>query len=234
MELNIAICDDNQEYINILEKYILDKNEPDVSCDAFYSGEELVKMYNMGEGNYDVIFLDIHLGTKMDGMAIAEQLRSAEISSPMIFVTSLENRAIDGYDVGAYGFVVKKNLDEKLPKVLTKLWKDHFYRPTILIQGKEDTEIIKLNHIISVQSQNRSTIIQTDTAELTDIRPIGKFAELLGDDFVEVHKSVFVNISKIKRINTDTVTMCDESNVPLSRRNRKNVMFAVMKQIGDK
>ena len=43
--MNIAICDDNQEYINILEKYILDKNEPEVSCDAFYSGEELLKMY---------------------------------------------------------------------------------------------------------------------------------------------------------------------------------------------
>ena len=117
--------------------------------------------------------------------------------------------------------------------MLTKLWKDNFYRPTILIQGKEDTEILKLNHIISVQSQSRSTINKTDTEELTDIRPIGKFAELLGDDFVEVHKSVFVNISKIKRINTDTITMCDESNVPLSRRNRKNVMYAVMKQIGE-
>ena len=166
-------------------------------------------------------------------MDIAEQLRNEDISAPVIFVTSFENRAIDGYDVGAYGFVVKKNLDEKLHKVLTKLWKDNFYRPTILIQGKENTEIIKLNHIISVQSQNRSTLIQTDTKELTDIRPIGKFTELLGNEFVEVHKSVFVNISKIKRINADTVTMCDESNVPLSRRNRKNVMYAVMKQIGE-
>ena len=57
---------------------------------------------------------------------------------------------------------------------------------------------------------------------------------LLGDDFVEVHKAVFVNISKIKRINTDTVTMCDKSNVPLSRRNRGNVICAVMKRIGKK
>lgn len=65
-------------------------------------------------------------------------------------------------------------------------------------------------------------MIKTDTTEIEDARPIGRFAELLGDDFVEVHKSVFVNISKIKRINNDTVTMCDESIVPLSRRNRKN------------
>ena len=232
--MKIAICEDEllfqQKLKSGIERFFAEK-KTETKFDCFVNGDELI--YNL-KNQYDIIFLDIHLGTKTDGMDIAAQLRNANISSPVIFVTSFENRAIDGYDVGAYGFVVKKNLDEKLPKVLTKLWKEHFYRPTLLIQGKEDTQIIKLNHIISVQSQGRSTIIKTDTEELTDIRSISKFAEFLGDDFIEVHKAVFVNISKIKRINTDTITMCDESNVPLSRRNRKNVMCAIMKQIGEK
>ncbi len=231
--MKIAICEDEllfqKKLKSGIETFFAEK-KIDTKFDCFLNGNELID--NLKK-EYDVIFLDINLGTKTDGMNIAGQLRSANISSPVIFVTSFENRAIDGYDVGAYGFVVKKNLDEKLPKVLTKLWKDNFYRPTILIQGKENTEIIKLNGIISVQSQNRSTIIKTDIEELTDIRPISKFTNLLGDDFVEVHKAVFVNISKIKRINHDTVTMCDESNVPLSRRNRKSVMCAVMKRIGE-
>ena len=231
--MKIAICEDEllfqQKLKSGIERFFAEK-KTETKFDCFVNGAELI---NNLTNEYDIIFLDINLGTKTDGMDIAAQLRNAEVSSPVIFVTSFENRAIDGYDVGAYGFVVKKHLEEKLPKVLTKLWKDNFYRPTILIQGREDTAIIKLNHIISVQSQNRSTLIKTDTEELTDIRPIGKFAELLGDDFVEVHKAVFVNISKIKRINTDTVTMCDESNVPLSRRNRGNVMCAVMKRIGE-
>lgn len=232
--MKIAICEDEllfQQKLKLSIANFFAEKKIKTKFDCFINGDELI---NNLKNEYDVIFLDINLGTKTDGMDIAGQLRSANISSPVIFVTSFENRAIDGYDVGAYGFVVKKNLDEKLPKVLTHLWKDNFYRPTIMIQGREDTEIIKLNSIISVQSQSRSTIIKTDTVELTDIRPIGKFAELLGNDFVEVHKAVFVNISKIKRINKDTVTMCDESNVPLSRRNRKMVMCAVMKWIGEK
>ena len=232
--MKIAICEDELLFQQKLKSGITSffaEKKTEVKFDCFVNGTELI---NNLKNEYDVIFLDINLGTKIDGMGIAEQLRSANVSAPVIFVTSFENRAIDGYDVGAYGFVVKKNMDEKLPKVLTHLWKDNFYRPTILIQGKEDTKIIKTNSIISVQSQSRSTIIKTDTAEWTDIRPIGKFTELLGDDFIEVHKAVFVNISKIKRINQDTVTMCDESNVPLSRRNRKSVMCAVMKWIGEK
>ncbi len=231
--MKIAICEDEllfQQKLKLAIQSFFAEKKTETKFDCFVNGNELI---NNLKNEYDIIFLDINLGTKTDGMDIAEQLRSANVSSPVIFVTNFENRAIDGYDVGAYGFVVKKNLDEKLPKVLTKLWKDNFYLTTILIQDREHTEIINLNHIISVQSQSRSTIIKTDTKELTDIRPIGKFKELLGDDFVEVHKSVFVNISKINRINHDTVTMYDESNVPLSRRNRKSVMCAVMKRIGE-
>lgn len=232
--MKIAICEDEFSFqqklqIGVADFFAEKSIETEFTC--FDNGAELIQSL---DNEYDVIFLDINLGSREDGMDIAVQLREHSVAAPVIFVTSLENRAIDGYDVGAYGFVVKKSLDEKLPRVLSKLWKEHFCRPTIVVQGKESTEIIELAGIISVQSQGRCTFIHTDKAELEDARPIGKFAELLGDEFVEVHKSVFVNISKIKRINADTVTMCDDTTVPLSRRNRKNVMCAVMKRIGGK
>lgn len=232
--MKIAICEDERSFQQKLqrgvESFFAEKGvETEFFC--FDNGAELIRSL---DNEYEVIFLDINLGGKEDGMDIAAQLRKQSISAPVIFVTSLENRAIDGYDVGAYGFVVKKDLDEKLLKVLSKLWKEHFCHPTIAIQTKDSTEIIELNSIVSVQSQGRCTLVYADNTEFEDARPIGRFAELLGEDFVEVHKSVFVNISKIKRINNDTVTMCDESIVPLSRRNRKNVMCAVMKRIGGK
>lgn len=232
--MRIAICEDERSFQQRLQSgvaYFFAEKGVDTEFLCFDNGAELIQSL---DSEYDVIFLDIHLGGSEDGMDIAAQLREQSVSAPVIFVTSLENRAIDGYDVGAYGFVVKKSLDEKLPKVLGKLWKEHFCRPTIAIQTKDSTEIIELDSILSAQSQGRCTSIHTDSAQLEDVRPIGKFAELLGGDFVEAHKSVFVNVSKIKRINNDTVTMCDESIFPLSRRNRKNVMCAVMKRIGGK
>ena len=79
--------DSIKEYINILEKYILNKNEPEVSCDAFYSGEELVKMYNMGEGNYDVIFLDMEMNI-LNGIETANIIRKMDKHVIIVFVTS--------------------------------------------------------------------------------------------------------------------------------------------------
>lgn len=106
MELNIAICDDNQEYINILEKYILDKNEPEVSCDAFYSGEELVKMYNMGEGNYDVIFLDMEMNI-LNGIETANIIRKMDKHVIIVFVTSHTKYMQACFECSPFRFLIK-------------------------------------------------------------------------------------------------------------------------------
>lgn len=232
--MNIAICEDEKEFAKRLSEGIqrfFSEKETEV-CFYFYEkGEELLNQQNNAP---DIIFLDINLGADSDGMMVAAALREKGVTAPVIFVTSLENRAVDGYDVGAYGFIVKKNLDEKLSRILNKLWQEHFCRKTLAVNGKDFTELIHIDAILSVQSEGRGSVIITESGCFNDTRPIGKLSELLGEDFVETHKSVFVNIAKIKRINTDTVTLCDDSAIPLSRRNRKTVMLAVMKRLGGK
>lgn len=232
--MNIAICEDEKEFAQRLSegvKRFFSEKDRECAFSFYENGEELLQARN---GGSDIIFLDINLGRSSDGMTVARLLREKGMTAPVIFVTSLENRAIDGYDVGAYGFIVKKTLDEKLPRILNKLWQEHFCRKTLAVNGRDFTELIHIDAILSVQSEGRTSVIMTENGKVEDTRPIGKLSELLGEDFVETHKSVFVNISKIKRINSDTVTLCDNSALPLSRRNRKSVLLAVMKRLGEK
>lgn len=232
--MNIAICEDEKEFAKRLSEGIerfFSEKETEAAFSFYENGEELLREQN---SEPDIIFLDINLSSSNDGMTVASMLRDKGVTAPVIFVTSLENRAIDGYEVGAYGFIVKKTLDEKLPRILNKLWQEHFCRKTLAVNGRDFTEIIHINTILSVQSEGRGSVIITENGSRNDTRPIGKLSEFLGEDFVETHKSVFVNIAKIKRINSDTVTLCDDSAVPLSRRNRKAVMLAVMKRLGEK
>lgn len=232
--MNIAICEDEKEFAQRLSegvKRFFSEKDRECAFSFYENGEELLQEQS---GGSDIIFLDINLGRSSDGMTVARLLREQGKTAPVIFVTSLENRAIDGYDVGAYGFIVKKTLDEKLPRILNKLWQEHFCRKTLAVNGRDFTELIHIDAILSVQSEGRTSVIMSENGKVEDTRPIGKLSELLGEDFVETHKSVFVNISKIKRINSDTVTLCDNSALPLSRRNRKSVMLAVMKRLGEK
>lgn len=203
--MNILICEDDKVFAKRLSEEIqcfFSEKEIETTFSFYEKGEELLNAQNNGP---DIVFLDINLGSNNDGMTAASKLREKGIVTPIIFVTSLENRAIDGYDVGAYGFIVKKSLDEKLPRILNKLWQEHFCRKTLAVNGRDFTELIHIDTILSVQSEGRTSVIITEKVSFNDTRPIGKLSELLGEDFVETHKSVFVNISKIKRINSDTV-----------------------------
>lgn len=235
--MKAAICEDeilfSEKLSEGVKNFFLDKGI-DTEIECFSDGRAFAENFTENHG-YDVIFMDINLGFGKDGMEYAAKLREIDKAVPIIFVTSLENRAVDGYDVGAYGFVVKKNIAEKLPRVLEKLYKELYCKKSIALTGKDNTEIVLTDNILWAQSVGRGTEIYLVDGSFSDTRSISHFAELLDpDDFISVHKSIYVNISKIKRINTDTVMLCDNTCVPLSRRNRKNVMLAVMKKVGGK
>ena len=186
--MNIVICEDEKEFAmrlsDEIERFFSQKEMP-INISRYENGNDLLNEKNAG---FDLIFLDINLGSGDDGINTAHLLRDNGITAPVIFVTALENRAIDGYDVDAYGFVVKKNLSEKLPQILSKLWQEHFCRKTIAISEKNSTELINTDTILSVQSDGRASAVITEDGRLNDIRPIGKIAEFLGDDFIETHK----------------------------------------------
>ncbi len=235
--MKAAICEDeilfSEKLSEGVRNFFFEKGI-DTEIEFFSDGRAFAENFTESHG-YDIIFMDINLGFGKDGMEYAARLREIDKTVPIIFVTSLENRAVDGYDVGAYGFVVKKNIAEKLPRVLEKLYKELYCKKSIALTGKDNTEIVLTDNILWAQSVGRGTEIYLVDGSFSDTRSISHFAELLDpDDFISVHKSIYVNISKIKRINTDTVMLCDNTSVPLSRRNRKNVMLAVMKKVGGK
>jgi DNA-binding LytR/AlgR family response regulator len=92
-----------------------------------------------------------------------------------------------------------------------------------------ETEIILCNDILYIESDGRGTAISTMNSIIRTSLSVNKVYQLLPqDNFVEIHKSVFVRVTKIKRIGSDNILMCNEKLLPLSRRKRKQVLSAVM------
>ncbi len=232
--MKIAICEDEQLFALSLkekiESFCAEKNT-DADVALYSDGGSFLAACESGE-QFDAVFMDINLGKGADGVDTVAKMRGYGDNTPVIFVTSLENRAVDGYDVSAFGFVVKKNFDEKLPATLEKLWKKLYVRKTFTVTTRDGAVVIKADDILYAESDGRYTLIHTMTEDMTDTRAIGSFSSLLdSNDFIEVYKSIFVNIARIRRINADTLILENGAVVPLSRRNRKNVMYAVMKKV---
>ena len=174
-----------------------------------------------------------------DGMEIAKELRAKSVDIPIIFVTGIENRAYQGYSVDALDYVVKKDMDTRLPEALNRFIERQKSNTIAVPEKKEGTVIIKVKNILWVESEGRGSkfmlkrdtggVMETATKEIVSSLPINKVSEILSkSDFVEIYKSIFVNIREIKRVGNDNVVMSDDHKLPLSRRKRNDVLNAVL------
>lgn len=233
--VRIAVCEDEEVFAGLLREFLerfFSQKGVGTEIQIYGNGSALLKDY-AAAGDFDILFMDINLNAREDGVKVGARIRERDTQVPIIFVTSLENRAIDGYDVGAFGFIVKSRLKEKLPELLEKLWRVHFHKNTITVKEKNISHVVNVRDIVYAESEGRAVLVHTAGGVLHDMRSITAFSEALSkEDFVETHKSVFVNIACIKRVDEDTVTLSDGAVLPVSRRNRKNVMLAIMRKVG--
>ena len=232
--MKIAICEDNTVFAKELAARIqaFFENKNRIPSIEFFADEKLVQRMSEDANAFDMIFMDIDLGGEKDGVEISHKLRAYASRIPLIFITSLENRAIDGYDVDAFGFLVKRTYAEKLPLVLEKLWKQLYETKTLTVTEKSEMHVLPIKDILWIESDGRNSLVHTFDKTFTDVRSIQNLAAILSEtDFIECFKSVFVNVEKIKSVNADTLILLNDHKLPVSRRSRKGVMLAVMKKV---
>ncbi len=228
--MKIAICEDEKIFSDklllLLNNYF-EKHNQLFEVVVFTDGIPLIDQYKSGI-KYDLIFLDIQLEIS-DGVNIAAQIRQFDKEAVLIFVTGLENRAVEGYSVSAFDYIVKSSLDDRLSGVLDKFMQNNKAKILTVATMNGETEIISFDDILYIESDGRGTAINTTNGVIKTPLSVNKFYQLLPqENYVEIHKSIFVKVTKIKRIGTDNVLMCNETLLPLSRRKRKQVLSAVM------
>ena len=73
-------------------------NVQEFDCAAVYQAAQ--------DRDFDILFLDIDM-PQMSGMELAEKIRETDQDVILIFCTNLQHFALNGYSVGALGFIVK-------------------------------------------------------------------------------------------------------------------------------
>lgn len=106
MRISVAIVEDDASAVQALEHCLSQfgqKGGYTFSLSRFGSADSFLRDY---QPRYDIIFMDIKM-PGMDGMSAAEQLRQIDPVTMLIFVTSMVQYAVQGYDVNAFDFIVK-------------------------------------------------------------------------------------------------------------------------------
>lgn len=197
--MTIIICDDEVSSSEILEdivKSILaEKNIGGYTIEKCTCREELEKYPDIS-----LLFIDIYLGNE-NGMEIAREIRRKEEKTPIVFVSSSKEYAVESYDVDAFGYLIKPIQPEKVRHIMNKFLKQEENYVVRDTRGNEKLRV-PLQNIEYFESMNTSILLHLVNGQ--QIRTYGKLSdiekELENKNFLRCHQSYLINIAHIKRI----------------------------------
>lgn len=233
--INVAVCDDSKYDIQTVKDEIsryTTKKRVNLNVDYFLKPELL--LYELEDGKmYDIFILDVSMPDK-DGFQLADDIRKYSETSVIMFLTSHEEQALNGYKSKALRYLIKLNIsndfEEAMDSAVNEIAK--IDESTITLHHYNDYWRIPYKDIISVTRISRQLVIFTIThGELTDNRGINDFFNTLNDNrFLFIDRSCFVNIDYISQIIGFNLKLKNGQVLPISRRSLQNVKQTIMKQ----
>lgn len=233
MNLNIAICDDEQlqtEYLkNLVTEWAAQSGNSTKIC-TYPSAESFLFEYSEDQ-SFDILLLDIEMG-KLSGIELAKEIRKNNSTIQIIFTTGYYQYFSDGFDVSALHYLIKPISKEKLFPVLSKAVSNLTFRQrSIIIENADGTFRIPLSDILFIESDRMHTVIHTSIEVFRTRKGISQVEALLSENFFRVHRSYIVNLIHISKITKTEVTLSSNENIPIARGNYESLYSALISKL---
>lgn len=232
----IVICDDEAPVLAALAGY-LDRYAAECGAtfdrQTFSSADSLLKNYPAGT---DLLFLDIQMAG-VDGMAAARQIRTVDEDVTIVFITSMQQYALEGYTVRAFGFLKKPvsylQFRHELAAALRQI--DATRERERFITFRERGTVGRLpvsrilycevrGHRVEVHLPGRTAAFRSSMKELEE--QLGRYG------FFRPHAAFLVNAAAIADIGAESLTLLDGAVIPLSRHRRKEFLAELSRHMG--
>lgn len=238
MVLKCLIVDDESLARKLIEEYITQLPFLEL---VGMSKNPFEAMQFLQEHEVDLIFLDI----QMPGMLGTQFLQSLKIKPSVIFVTAYANYAVESYELEVIDYLLKpvslerftkaayKALEEKQKQLpVTNVSKlelvpetlDYFFVNVEYALVKIITDDI--SHVESMKDYVKIYLTTATKPVLTKSTLKAIEEKLPTRNFLRVHKSYVVNISKIKSIRSQNISI-GENNIPVSDAHLNDLMRAI-------
>ncbi len=218
----IALCDDEQFFIDMISKIIrrvFKEFDEDFQIDTFSSGEALLEKSDIDD--YDMFFIDCDLKT-MSGLDLAHALRLRGYEGIISFVTSYVEYAPDGYNVNAFRYILKSNLEmglrECIKKIIISNAVNYFEIPSRQIR-------VKMSDIMYFESNNHKVVLHLENGkEHILYQKLNNIEKDINDNsFIRAHQSYLVNKEYITNISKYSIALSNALNIPVARSKYKEV-----------
>ena len=229
MTYEIAICDDEEKqrvYIKSLVERWLRQTFHHVKIQEYASSEQF--LFEQAYDRTQILFLDIEM-EKMDGIALAREIRKHNRQMQIVFVTGYMEYIQEGYDVEALHYLLKPVSQEKIDSVLERAVERLKTADAVfLVECGGEVLRLPLKEIRFIESNRNYNIIHADN----DYEMRGTLSELeekLDEAFVRVGRSCLVNLHYVRRIGKTELILNTGENLPVPRGSYKKLNEAFIK-----
>lgn len=157
------------------------------------------------------------------GMDIARNVRQLHLEAILIFVTNYPQFSLEGYEVRAFRYLLKRDLEQKLPTCFQQALAEILHTDEVLrFSVSGETYMVPYKNIIYLESRRRIIYLHTQKPErvrdhfYATIEKMTKELEAFG--FLRVQKSYLVNMAYINKLNYDWVLLDNGEELPVSQK----------------
>ena len=221
--LKIALCDDEQLYLDktraMLEQYAAE-HDVEITAEAFMNPSVLLDSIESGE-RHDIYLLDIYM-PGVSGMSVATDLRSKGVRSPIIFLTSSTEHAVEAFGVDATHYLLKPYTQQNFFAAMDKAMQSisaHAEEGIVLKIGGEYQNVL-IDHILYCESaDNYQRLWVKDGGELLVRMTASELYDLL-EGFGCFHRcgrAYILNLNHVTKVTANSAVLKNGAELPLPR-----------------
>lgn len=231
--IRIAIVEDDSSSARQLQEYLRRyQRETGTAIETvlFSDGDEITENY---QPRFGLIFMDIVMRFK-DGMTAAREIRRIDPEVLIVFLTSMAQYAVQGYEVEAADYLLKPlsypAFRQRLERLLSRRRPAEARYVTIPVKG--GFRKLDVSHIFFVESRDHELTFHTGSENVTSSLPMRAAEEqLAGFSFFRGNNSYLINLAHVEGVQ-DGCALVGGQALRLSRPRRRAFLDALAGYLG--
>ncbi len=218
--MNCIVVDDDEFSREVVRNFIHKTNESGSEMNLVAECDNALDAYNvLTKGGIDMVFLDVEM-PDMNGLELVESLDSLP---QIILITGQNQYAVKAFEFGLTDYLVKPISYARFLQAVNKA-KKNLAEPVLDTQGSDDIYVkadnkivrIALQDIFFIEALADYVIINTENKKyIVHSTMKGLEKRLPEAEFVRVHRSYIVNISRVDTIEDNAMIIMPQKTIPI-------------------
>lgn len=225
--IKIAIVDDQDEYLNILESQIRKicfNKSFEFKIKLFESGNEFLYYLDKDE-KFDILFLDIDM-PGINGIELSKKLYFKENNTIIVFVTSHSELMAEAFGINVYSFIKKEEIEKKLPVIFNTLLNIFGQMKNIVFKTEAGYTNFSISSIVAISMETRKLYLYLNNNEKIRIykHVLSEIEKQLDKKcFIYANRSLLINLRYVNVIQHDHIFTTNNLSFEISKYRKKEI-----------